>query len=325
MTVKSRILEILERKKGQVLSGEALAEELGCTRAAVWKAVKSLREEGYPIEAGSNRGYTLCPGSNLLSQEAIRLHLKNKTGSVWVCREVSSTNQEAKRAALEENAPAGSLVVANSQSAGRGRRGRYFYSPEKSGLYMSVILRPEGKISDSLVLTTSAAVAVYRAVEKICGISLEIKWVNDLYFQGKKVCGILTEAVTDFESGDIEFAVVGIGLNLYVEKETLPKELLGIVGGLYSGKEEAGKVDKNLLIGEIVNCLMEEAERNEISEIYIERNFIPGNKILICEENKIREAYAEKICSDGRLLIQEKSGEKRALSYGEVSLKMQEK
>lgn len=131
--------------------------------------------------------------------------------------------------------------------------------------------------------------------------------------------------MTDFESGDIEFAVVGIGLNLYVEKETLPKELLGIVGGLYSGKEEAGKVDKNLLIGEIVNCLMEEAERNEISEIYIERNFIPGNKILICEENKIREAYAEKICSDGRLLIQEKSGEKRALSYGEVSLKMQEK
>ena len=121
MTVKSRILEILERKKGQVLSGEALAEELGCTRAAVWKAVKSLREEGYPIEAGSNRGYTLCPGSNLLSQEAIRLYLKNKTGSVRVCREVTSTNQEAKRAALEENAPAGSLVVAHSQSAGRGR------------------------------------------------------------------------------------------------------------------------------------------------------------------------------------------------------------
>lgn len=325
MTVKSRLLEILERKKGQVLSGEALAEELGCTRAAVWKAVKSLREEGYSIDAGSNRGYTLCPGSNVLSQEAIRLHLKNKTGSVRVFREVASTNQEAKREALEENAPAGSLVVAGSQSAGRGRRGRYFYSPEKSGIYMSVILRPEGKLSDSLFLTTSAAVAVYRAVEKICGISLEIKWVNDLYFQGKKVCGILTEAVTDFESGDIEFAVVGIGLNLYVEKETLPKELMGIAGGIYSEKEKAGEIDKNLLIGEIVNCLMEEAEKNEISEIYIERNFIPGNEILICEKNKIREVYAEKICSDGRLLIREKSGEKRALSYGEVSLSLQKK
>lgn len=190
---------------------------------------------------------------------------------------------------------------------------------------MSVILRPEGKLSDSLVLTTSAAVAVYRAVKRVCGISLEIKWVNDLYFQGKKVCGILTEAVTDFESGDIEFAVVGIGLNLYVEKETLPKELMGTAGGIYPGKEEAGKADKNLLIGEIVNCLMEEAERNEISEIYIERNFIPGNNILICEKNKIREAYAEKICSDGRLLIREKSGEKRALSYGEVSLSLQKK
>lgn len=325
MTVKSRLLEILERKKGQILSGESLAEELGCTRAAIWKAVKSLREEGYPIDAGSNRGYALAPDSNVISQEAIRLHLKNKAGSVRVCREVPSTNQEAKRAALEENAPAGSLVVAESQNAGRGRRGRYFYSPEKSGIYMSVILRPEGKLSDSLFLTTSAAVAVYRAVEKICGISLEIKWVNDLYFQGKKVCGILTEAVTDFESGDIEFAVVGIGLNLYVEKKTLPDELVGIAGGIYSGKEEARKVDRNLLIGEIVNCLMEEAEKNEISEIYIERNFIPGNKILICEKNTIREAYAEKICSDGRLLIQEKSGEKRALSYGEVSLSLQKK
>ena len=325
MTVKSRLLEILERKKGQVLSGESLAEELGCTRAAVWKAVKSLREGGYSIDAGSNRGYALSPDSNVLSQEAIRLHLKTKTGSVRVCREVASTNQEAKRAALEENAPAGSLVAAESQNAGRGRRGRYFYSPEKSGIYMSVVLRPEGKLSDSLFLTTSAAVAVYRAVEKICGISLEIKWVNDLYFQGKKVCGILTEAVTDFESGDIEFAVVGIGLNLYVDKETLPEELVGIAGGIYSGKEEAREADRNLLIGEIVNCLMEEAEKNEISEIYIERNFIPGNKILICEKNKKREAYAEKICSDGRLLIREKNGEKRALSYGEVSLSLQKK
>lgn len=325
MTVKSRLLEILERKKGQVLSGESLAEELGCTRAAVWKAVKVLREEGYSIDAGSNKGYTLSPGSNVLSAEALRLHLKNKTGSVRVCREVASTNQEAKKEAIEKEAPAGSLVVALSQTAGRGRSGRYFYSPEKSGLYMSVILRPKGKLSDSLFLTTSAAVAVYRAVKKVCGISLDIKWVNDLYFQGKKVCGILTEAVTDFESGDIDFVVVGIGLNLYVEKETFPKELLGIAGGIYSGKEEAGEVDRNLLIGEIVNCLMEEAERKEISEIYIERNFIPGNNILICEKNEIREAYAEKICSDGRLLIQEKSGEKRALSYGEVSLSLQKK
>lgn len=325
MTVKSRLLEILERKKGQVLSGETLAEELGCTRAAVWKAVKSLREEGYSIDAGSNKGYTLSPDSNMLSAEALRLHLKNKAGFVRVCREVASTNQEAKKEAIEKEAPAGSLVVALSQTAGRGRRGRYFYSPEKSGLYMSVILRPEGKLSDSLFLTTSAAVAVYRAVKKICGLSLDIKWVNDLYFQGKKVCGILTEAVTDFESGDIDFAVVGIGLNLYVEKETLPKELLGIAGGIYPGKEEAGEVDRNLLIGEIVNCLMEEAERNGISEIYTERNFIPGNNILICEKNKIREAYAEKICSDGRLLIQEKNGEKRALSYGEVSLSLQKK
>ena len=112
----------------------------------------------------------------------------------------------------------GSFVVAMEQTAGRGRRGREFYSPKGSGIYLSVILEPKGTLEGSLLITTAAATAVYKAVKEVCGVKLGIKWVNDLYKDNRKVCGILTEAVTDFESGNIEFAIVGIGLNLYVEQ-----------------------------------------------------------------------------------------------------------
>lgn len=322
MTVKSKLLETLECNKGKLLSGEHLAEEIGCTRAAVWKAVRVLREDGYPIEAEANKGYTLLPESNLLSAEAIHLHLKKASCMVTVCREVDSTNQAAKKAAMEGNAQDGDLIVAQYQRAGRGRRGRKFYSPEKAGIYMSVILRPEGKIENSLFLTTSAATAVYRAVKRVCGLSLDIKWVNDLYFRGKKVCGILTEAVTDFDTGDIEFAVVGIGLNLYLPKEELPGELLDIAGGLYDSRETAEKADRNFLVGEIVNCLMEEIKENRISDLYIQRNIVPGKEILIREGDEVRNAFALEICPDGKLLIQERDGERKMLSYGEISVQL---
>ena len=201
MTVKSSLLEMLEKNKGEVLSGERIAGTLGCTRAAVWKAVKSLREEGYHIEAGPNKGYMLAKDTNRLSQEGIRLFLDDPDVRIDIYDELESTNQTAKKEAMMGEAGHGAFVIARSQTAGRGRRGREFYSPADAGLYMSVILKPQGTIHDSLLITTAAAVAVYRAVEQICGIRLDIKWVNDLFYQGRKVCGILTEAVTDFESG----------------------------------------------------------------------------------------------------------------------------
>ncbi len=222
MTVKSSLLEMLEKNKGEVLSGERIAGELGCTRAAVWKAVKSLREDGYRIEAGPNKGYMLAKDTNRLSQEGIRLFLDDSKVKIDIYDKLESTNQTAKKEAMMGETGHGAFVIARSQTAGRGRRGREFYSPADAGLYMSVILKPQGTIHDSLLITTAAAVAVYRAVAQICGIQLDIKWVNDLFYKGKKVCGILTEAVTDFESGNIEFVVVGMGLNLYLDQENLP-------------------------------------------------------------------------------------------------------
>lgn len=142
--------------------------------------------------------------------------------------ETESTNRTAKQAAISGEAKHGSAVLAYRQTEGRGRRGRKFYSPYDAGLYLSVILEPEGSLQESLVLTAEAAVAVYKAVKELTGKDLDIKWVNDLYYCGKKVCGILTEAVTDFESGDIEFAVVGIGLNIYEPEKGYPSESMGL-------------------------------------------------------------------------------------------------
>ena len=206
MTVKARMLKLLEQHENELISGEAAAAELNCTRAAIWKAVKSLREEGYTIEAGPNKGYVLRGGSRL-SEEGIRLYLDHPDVPVKIYRELDSTNRAAKEAAFSGEAGHGALILARRQKSGRGRRGRSFYSPENAGLYMSIVLRPDRTLKEGLLITTAAATAVCRAVKKICGIDLGIKWVNDLYLHNKKVCGILTEAVTDFESGNIEFAV----------------------------------------------------------------------------------------------------------------------
>ena len=325
MTVKSRLLELLEQHKGETLSGEALAGELQCTRAAVWKAVKALREEGYAIEAGTNRGYMLSRDSNRLSVEGIRLYLNQPDVYLKLYREAGSTNQLAKQAAVSGEAGHGSFVIAQQQTAGRGRRGRSFYSPEDAGLYLSVVLEPKGEtLQESLLLTTAAAVAVYKAVQKVCGISLDIKWVNDLYFHGRKVCGILTEAITDFESGNIEYAIVGIGLNLYCAAVGYPEELQGIAGALYPDETSASGIDRNLLTAEIVNFLLEETAHLKLSSVYVEHNMIPGREITIMDGSRSRHARALDICPDGRLRVEEEDGTISVLSYGEVSVLMKD-
>ena len=322
MTVKSRLLELLEQHKGETLSGEDIGRELSCTRAAVWKAVKSLRQEGYPIEAGPNKGYVLARESNMISAEGIRLFLDQPQVEVKIFDEISSTNLEARQAAVSGLAGHGSFVVAMKQTAGRGRRGREFYSPKGSGIYLSVILEPDENLEGSLLITTAAATAVYKAVREVCGIELGIKWVNDLYKDGKKVCGILTEAVTDFESGNIEFAIVGIGLNLYVDQEGLPEELQEVVGGIYPDQETAGSADRNCLIAQIVNYLLGETRDLRLSEEYIAHNIVPGHDITIIDNKNSRDAKALAICADGKLLVEEKDGSRNKLSFGEISIKI---
>ena len=185
-----------------------------------------------------------------------------------------------------------------------------------------MVLEPNETLEGSLLITTAAATAVYKAVRKVCGIELGIKWVNDLYRDGKKVCGILTEAVTDFESGNIEYAIVGIGLNLYVEKEKFSRELLDVAGGIYPDSKSAEKADRNRLVAEIVNSLLEETRNLQLSKEYVEHNIVPGKDILILDNKKSRSATALEICPDGKLLVRETDGSQNRLSFGEISIKL---
>ena len=156
--------------------------------------------------------------------------------------------------------------------------------------------------------------------DRLCGIQLDIKWVNDLFYKGKKVCGILTEAVTDFESGNIEFVVVGIGLNLYLDQEKLPQKLRSIAGALYETKEDAERTDRNQLTAMIVNELRKETADLKLSPDYVTHNMIPGHQITITDGTSSRQAFALEICRDGRLKVREEDGQETILSFGEVSV-----
>ena len=226
MAIKNEIALILEQSRGTAVSGQELADRLGVSRAAVWKAVKQLQDEGYSISAGTNRGYMLESGSDVLTAEGIRLHLTEKYRGipVEVFRSASSTNTEAKAAALR-GMPHGTLIAANEQTAGRGRFGKPFYSPANTGLYMSVLLKPQKPLSDCMGITMAAACAIIDSLESVCGVHAGIKWVNDIFCSGRKVSGILTEAMSDFESGMAESVIVGIGVNISTEK--FPEEISG--------------------------------------------------------------------------------------------------
>lgn len=319
MSTKSRLLELLEQEKGSYLSGEMLAEKLQVSRTAVWKAIQSLRQEGYEIQAVTNKGYALDKASDVLSSEAIRCGLEHPEVTVQVFRDIPSTSLAMKQMALDGCLPHGSVVAANEQTRGKGRKGRKFYSPKDSGLYLSVLLYPKKTVKESLELTAEAAVAVCRAVEKCCNISLGIKWVNDLYLEEKKVCGILTEAVTDFETGDIEFAVIGIGLNLKLPKGGFPEEIREKAGAVLTGEEV---VDRNRLAATIVNELLKETEKKGIPQEYIRRNLVPGRTICIVQGNCRRVVKAKEILPDGRLRICNEQGEEELLSGADVSLEL---
>ena len=224
-TTRQALLQALSAAGGAYISGQQLAGQLGVSRAAVHKAAAALTAQGYALEAVSRRGYRLLGGDPFCA-EAVGPY----PAPVQVYDTLESSNRTAKLLALD-GAPHGTLVLTAHQSAGRGRLGRVFESPAGKGVYLSVLLRPAVPAASAQTATIGAAVAVCRAVQELCGLELGIKWVNDLYYQGKKVCGILTEAGTDLESGRLEWLVVGIGLSFTTPPEAFPAELRRLAGG----------------------------------------------------------------------------------------------
>ena len=224
--VKQEVLAALDAVRGRYISGQELAAQLGVSRTAVWKAVAALRRDGIPIKAVTNRGYTLAQSVDVLNAAAVAVQLDEATVKalqIEVVDRLPGTNA-ALRSRADAGAREGLVLIAQAQSAGRGRGGHSFYSPP-GGLYMSILLRPEIGARQAVGLTAMAAVAAARAAERLCGVPITIKWVNDLLIDGKKAAGILTEAIGDLESGLVHAVVVGIGLNLRTPEEAFPPTL----------------------------------------------------------------------------------------------------
>ena len=235
MRIQDAVLDALEKNRGEYLSGEQLASSLGVSRNAVWKAIQKLEEAGHKIRAVPKRGYTLAPESDVLTVQSVSRFLDTDMPVyLQVQTEVTSTNTLLK-AQAEQGAPEGTVLIAESQTAGKGRLGRHFTSPPGTGIYFSLLLRPHCTAEKSLFITTTAAVAVCEAIEQVTGLNPQIKWVNDVYLNEKKVCGILTEASVDFENGGLNWAVLGIGINIAVPEEGFPEEIRSIAGAIFDG------------------------------------------------------------------------------------------
>ena len=231
---------------------------------------------------------------------------------------VDSTNTVCKNLAAQ-GAPSGTAVIARRQTAGRGRLGRRFESPAGKGIYLSLVLRPGLPMTEAQAVTVSAAVAVCRAVKRLCGLDLGIKWVNDLYYNGKKVCGILTEAGADIESGQLEWLVVGIGLNLTSRPEDWPEELRSIAGSLYPGGP--APVSRAALAGAIARELLGLCPAFDCLDEYRARCFVPGHWVTVCTGTESYAAKAVAIDDAGRLIVQREGGRTEALRHGEVSIR----
>ena len=324
MSVREEVKKLLEANRDKSLSGQEIAEQIGVTRAAVWKAVNTLKQEGYRIEAVNNRGYRLLEESDILSPEGIKLELdeKYRNYKIDVYKTIDSTNQEVKRQALE-GAGQGLVVLAEQQTMGKGRRGRSFYSPAGTGIYMSVLFRPSPEQSKDVVLvTTAASVAICRAIRKVLNEEPQIKWVNDVYFRGKKVCGILTEAVSDFESGQIDTVVVGIGINYHVPEDGFPEEIRGIAGSVCT---DENMIPRNSLVAAVLNelfAIYEKLSEREYMEDYRRWSNVIGKDVRFTSGDGWMDAKALDIDDNGGLLVQLDNGQKRTLRTGEITLRV---
>ncbi len=302
------------------LSGEALAARLGLSRAAVWKRINRLKALGYAIEGSPRRGYRLVAATEKLLPEEIALGLKARRlrGPVHYFEAVASTNDVAKELAAQE-APEGTLVVAEAQSRGRGRLGRQWASPPGAGLYVSLVLRPVLPPTEMAQITLTTAVAVARALNRVTGVTPGIKWPNDLLMGGKKLGGILTEMET--ESEQIRHLVVGLGLN--VTNDAFPAEIADIATSLVLA---TGRRHSRV---RLLQAWLEEFE--ELYGLFLAHEFAGilnewrrlavtlGQQVTVRQGPRVIQGKALEVAPDGALLVETAAGVVVRVTSGEIA------
>lgn len=320
--MKAEILELL-RSRQEHVSGQELAERFGVSRNAVWKAVESLKKEGYDIEAVRNRGYLLNEADEVYGRDELvsRLHTKWAGCTLRFFAELGSTNAQAKIEA-EDGAPHGTLVVTDMQTAGRGRRGKQWSSPAATNLYFSIVLRPQLSPNKAPMLTLVMAHSVAEGIRRITGLSAGIKWPNDIVISGKKVCGILTEMSA--EPDYIQHVVIGVGVN--VRKQAFEGELARRACCL---EQECGfQVSRGALLAVIMEqfekdyeCFMQSEDMSGLMESYCNLLVNRGREVCVLDPAGEYRGVSRGITPGGELLVELPDGRVRQVYAGEVSVR----
>lgn len=322
---RETILALLLEHPDRFLSGESMSQQLGISRAAVWKAIESLRQEGYVITSAPNRGYRLDHAPDRIREGELSPHLKDCIlGSTLMCLDtIDSTNTECKRQAMA-GAPHGLAILSEEQTGGRGRLGRSFQSPQGCGLYLSVLLRPQLPPQEVVDFTAWTAVAVCDGIEAACGVRPRIKWTNDIVLGEKKLCGILTELGLESETNSLQYLVAGIGINVNQKPEDFDAEIRSIATSLsqYLGRP----VRRAALAAEVLKALDRmyagfPHNKQEYLNRYRADCMTPGNQVQLITPVSRQEAYAVSIDDEFRLVVEFPDGTQKALSAGEVSVR----
>jgi BirA family transcriptional regulator, biotin operon repressor / biotin---[acetyl-CoA-carboxylase] ligase len=324
VSTKQEILQILFQHPEEFISGQAICEKLGCSRTAVWKQVKELEKEGYRIESVQKRGYRLTGTPNKLSAAEIKAHLETESlGQNVVYEESISSTQKLAHHLAEDGAASGTLVVADEQVSGRGRLGRPWHSPKGTGIWMSLILRPELPLNKIPQLTLTTAVAIVKAIKKVAKVDCQIKWPNDILYNGKKLVGILTELQA--EENRAKAVIIGIGMNVNLTSDDIPDEIKNIATSI------------QMLTGEpcsrahLIQSIMKEMEI--LYRLYLSEGFSVikvmweayalniGQTVIARKVNgESIKGLAKGITDDGVLLVEDQTGELHHIYSADIEL-----
>ncbi len=320
--MKSKILALL-RERGDHVSGQELCERFGVSRTAVWKAIGQLKKEGFSIEAVQNRGYRLVQEEEVFGQHELESRMDTRWAGhpVTFYESLDSTNIRAKLDA-EKGAPQGALVVADMQTAGRGRRGRSWNSPAGTNVYFTLILKPDFEPGRASMLTLVMAMAVAEGIEQTCGVEALIKWPNDIVVGGKKVCGMLTELSVQQEY--IQYVVIGAGVN--VGRQEFAPEIAATAACL---EEECGReIPRAGLVANIMKsfegCYEEFLKTLDFSAMknaYNKRLVNCDRQVCVLDPGGEFTGISRGINDRGELLVELPDGSVTTVYAGEVSVR----
>ena len=320
--LKQRVLKMLKDSE-DFISGEEISKEFHMTRAAIWKYINSLREDGYNIESVPSKGYKITSLPDILTLGEVESYLStNFIGrNIQYFDTIDSTNKRAKEIAFDENE--GTVIISEEQTEGKGRLGRHWISPKGKGIWMSMILKPKVDPMKVSKITLLGAAAVYKALEDM-NIKSQIKWPNDILIDGKKICGILTEM--NCELNMINYVIMGIGINVNFDEEDIPMDLKDKATSIKVSQNK--EINRKELLGNILNqfenLYMDFRDEKSISkaiEICRENSALIDKEVRIIKREETRVGKALDINEEGELVVEFEDGIIENVYSGEVSVR----